>query len=58
MNTESGSTRIESPTSKSPALSQVQSVEVCERSSAGSSRSRKKVTSAATKETSTESVAR
>ena len=58
MKTESGSTRIERPTSKSPAESHVHSVDTWERSSAGSSTSRKNVISAATNETSTDRVAR
>jgi hypothetical protein len=57
MKTLSGSTRIESPNSKSPALSHVQSVETSLRSSSARSVSAKKLISAATKETPTEAVA-
>jgi hypothetical protein len=58
MKTLSGSTRTESPTSKSPALSHVQSVELSLRSSSARSMSAKKATTAATKETPTDAVAR
>jgi hypothetical protein len=58
MKTLSGSTRTERPTSKSPALSHVQSVELSLRSSSARSMSAKKVTSAAINETPTEAVAR
>jgi hypothetical protein len=48
---------MDRPTSKSPAVSHVQRVDVCERSSGGSSRSQENAVRAATKETRTESVA-
>ncbi len=58
MKTESGSTRMLRPTLKSPAVSQVQRVDECERSSGWSPTRAMNVVSAATKETRTESVVR
>ena len=58
MKTESGSTRMRRPKSSCPAVSQLQSVDGCERSSGESPSRSAKVTTAATKETATEPVAR
>jgi hypothetical protein len=58
MKTESGSTRMLRPMSKSPAVSQLQRVDECERSSGRSPTRAMNVASAATKETRTESVVR
>src|SRR5205823_12253618 len=58
MKTESGSTRIRSPKSYGPAVSQLQSVDGCDRSCGESPSSNAKVTTAATKETPTDAVAR
>src|SRR5918992_4966320 len=58
MKTLSGSTRMERPTSKSPALSHVQRVDSSSRSSVSRPVSAKKVTSVATNEMPTEAVAR
>jgi hypothetical protein len=58
MKTLRGSTTIESPNSKSPAVSHVQSVETSLRSSSARSVSARREISAATKERPTEAVAR
>src|ERR671915_1941506 len=58
MKTLSGSTRMERPTSKSPALSHVQRVDSSSRSSVSRPVSAKKVTSVATNEMPTDAVAR